>query len=127
MRRFLRDYGLGVVLAGLFIGSWILQTVSGWVEYVAQQEANGTSAQIFGTAGYFWPWMQATFENWQSEFLQLFSMAVLTAFLLHKGSTESKDGEAELRLQLAAIRLQLDALQGTKAAPKAAKGGSDDA
>jgi hypothetical protein len=54
-------------------------------------------------------------------------MAVLTAFLLHKGSTESKDGEAELRLQLAAIRLQLEALQGAKTPAKAAKGGSDDA
>jgi hypothetical protein len=116
-----------VVLAGLFVGSWILQTVSGWVEFVAEQEANGTAPHLFGTAGYFWPWMQATFENWQSEFLQLFSMAVLTAFLLHKGSTESKDGEAELRLQLAAIRLQLEALQGAKPSAQAAQGGSDDA
>jgi hypothetical protein len=118
MRRFLRDYGLGLVLAGLFIGSWVLQSVSGWIEYVAEQRALGASAELFGQAGYVWPWMQATFENWQSEFLQLFTMAVLTAFLLHRGSTESKDGEAELRLQLAAIRLQLEALQRVPTAGK---------
>ena len=64
-------------------------------------------AELFGPSGYFWPWMQATFENWQSEFLQLFTMAVLTAFLIHKGSTESKDGNDELLLQITAMRAEL--------------------
>jgi hypothetical protein len=41
-------------------------------------------------------------------------MAVLTAFLVHRGSTESKDGEVELMLQLAAIRTELESLRGSK-------------
>lgn len=110
MRTFLRDYGLGVALAGLFLVSWILQSLTGWVDFASEQQAHGEAAELFGDSGYFWPWMQATFENWQSEFLQLFTMAVLTAFLIHKGSTESKDGDDELMLQLTAIRLQLDEL-----------------
>ena len=107
MKTFLRDYGLGVTLAALFIVSWILQTLTGWVEFTAEQQTHGEVAELFGPSGYFWPWMQATFENWQSEFLQLFTMAVLTAFLIHKGSTESKDGNDELLLQITAMRAEL--------------------
>jgi hypothetical protein len=35
---------------------------------------------------------QWTLENWQSEFLQLFSFVVVSAVLIHHGSSESKDG-----------------------------------
>jgi hypothetical protein len=112
MKTILRDYGLGVVLALLFLVSWILQSLTGWVEFASEQQTHGQAAQLFGDSGYFWPWMQATFENWQSEFLQLFTMAVLTAFLIHKGSTESKDGDDELMLQLTAIREELAEIKG---------------
>jgi hypothetical protein len=111
MRTFLRDYGLGVALAALFLVSWILQTLTGWVDFASEQRTHGEAAELFGDSGYFWPWMQATFENWQSEFLQLFTMALLTAFLIHKGSTESKDGDDEIMLQLTAIRLELAELK----------------
>ncbi len=112
MRTLFRDYGLAVVLALLFIVSWLIQSLTGWVEFVADQQSHGEAAQLFGDSGYFWRWMQATFENWQSEFLQLFTMVVLTAFLIHKGSSESKDSDDEMMLQLSAIRDQLDAIQG---------------
>ncbi len=112
MRTLFRDYGLAVVLALLFIVSWLIQSLTGWVEFVADQQSHGEVAQLFGDSGYFWRWMQATFENWQSEFLQLFTMVVLTAFLIHKGSSESKDSDDEMMLQLSAIRDQLDAIQG---------------
>lgn len=111
MRRFLRDYGLGITLAALFVVSWILQSLTGWVEFASEQQAHGEVARLFGESGYVWSWLQATFENWQSEFLQLFTMAVLTAFLIHKGSTESKDGDDELLLQVTAIRAELQALR----------------
>jgi hypothetical protein len=109
--RILRDYSLGIVLAGLFLASWIGQTLTGWVEFAGEQAAHGEAAEVFGASGYFWTWMAATFENWQSEFLQLFTMAVLTAFLLHKGSTESRDSDEEMGLQLAAIRRELAELR----------------
>jgi hypothetical protein len=34
--------------------------------------------------------MEATFENWESEFLQMGSYVVLTAFFFQRGSSESK-------------------------------------
>jgi hypothetical protein len=111
MARFVRDYGLGIVLAVLFFVSWVLQSVTGWMEFAGDQQAHGEVAQLFGSSGYFWSWMAATFENWQSEFLQLFTMVLLTAFLIHRGSTESKDSDDELMLQIAAIRQELGQLR----------------
>jgi hypothetical protein len=115
MRTLLRDYGLAIVLAVLFIGSWIVQTLTGWVEFAAQQQSHGETAQLFGDSGYFWEWMAATFENWQSEFLQLFTMVILTAFLIHKGSSESKDSDDEMMLELQVIRREIQELQKGRA------------
>ena len=111
MRAFLRDYGLGVVLAALFILSWLVQSAAGWVEYASEQQTRGEVASLFGDSGYLWGWLQSTFENWQSEFLQLFTMAVFTAFLVHKGSMESKDSDDELMLHITAIRDELEELR----------------
>ena len=114
MRAFLRDYGLGVALALLFLVSWLLQSVTGWVEFVGEQQSHNETAELFGPSGYFWSWMAATFENWQSEFLQLFTMVVLTAFLIHKGSSESKDSDDEMMLQLTQIRRELAEMREQK-------------
>ncbi|HEX7067210.1 MAG TPA: DUF6766 family protein [Candidatus Limnocylindria bacterium] len=107
MARFVKEHGLSLVLAGLFIGSWLLQSVSGWVEFVSDQQAHGEAARLWGSSGYFWSWMQATFENWQSEFLQLFAMVVLTAFLIHKSSSESRDGDEEMKIAILRIEERL--------------------
>jgi hypothetical protein len=105
--RLLTYYGLSIVLAGLFFVSWVLQATSGWVEFVAEQASHGEDARLFGDSGYIWTFFAATFENWQSEFLQLFTMVVLTAFLIHKGSTESKDSDEEIKLMLNRIEHRL--------------------
>ena len=39
------------------------------------------------TTGHF---VEATFENWESEFLQMAAFVLLTAVLVQKGSAESK-------------------------------------
>ena len=114
MGRVVRDYGLSIVLAGLFFFSWVLQATTGWVEFAAQQGQHGQAAQLFGSDGYIWEFFAATFENWQSEFLQLFTMVVLTAFLIHKGSTESKDSDEEMKLMLNRIEERLVGLEGKK-------------
>ena len=117
MARFVKEHGLSLVLAFLFIGSWLLQSVTGWVEFVSEQQAHGEAAQLWGSSGYFWNWMQATFENWQSEFLQLFAMVVLTTFLIHKGSSESRDGDEEMRIAILRIEerlIDMDERSGAK-------------
>jgi len=111
MRRLWRDYGLSITLAVLFLTAWALQTWTGWIEFVAEQAAHGETPEAFGPSGYVWSWAQATFENWQSEFLQVFVFIVLTTFLVHRHSHESPDTDYETEASLRRIEAKLDALE----------------
>jgi hypothetical protein len=82
----------------------------GWVEFVADQQSHGQTAEAFGDSGYFWSWGQATFENWQSEFLQVFTFVVLTTFLVHRRSHESPDTDADVQAALRRIEARLDVM-----------------
>ena len=59
----------------------------------------------------FW---SRTLENWQSEFLQLLTFVVLTTYLYHKGSHESKDSDEEMQAALARIEQKLKSLGSKK-------------
>jgi hypothetical protein len=107
----LHDYGLSITLGALFLGSWLIQTVAGWLEFVTDQSTRGQAAMVFGPDGYIWRWAESTFENWQSEFLQLFAFVVLTAVLYHKGSHESRDADEQTELELQEIKEQLGRIE----------------
>jgi hypothetical protein len=94
----------------LFLISLIVQTWTGWMEFVSEEKSHGQVAQIFGADGYVWVWARATFENWQSEFLQLFTFVVLTTFLIHKGSHESRDTDDEMTAALERIEKKINQL-----------------
>jgi hypothetical protein len=111
MQKLWKNYNLSIVLFLLFVASWFIQTVVGWQEFIAEQHAHAQAAQIFGNDGYIWPWAKATFENWQSEFLQLFTFVLLTSFLIHKGSHESKDTDEQTQAQLERIEQALQRLE----------------
>ena len=90
MRRILHENGLSIVLFGLFFLSLAGQSVTGLKEYNDDQRDHG-QPQISYTeyllTGHF---VEATFENWESEFLQMSAYVVFTIFLYQKGSSESK-------------------------------------
>jgi hypothetical protein len=111
MKRVWRDYGLSITLAVLFLVSWTLQTWTGWNEFVADQAAHGEQAEAFGPSGYIWRWGESTFENWQSEFLQVFVFIVLTTFLVHRRSHESPDTDYDTEASLRRIEAKVDALE----------------
>ena len=113
-----REYGLSIVLALFFTLSWVVQTIAGWVEFVAEQAAHGESPAVFGDSGYVWPWLQATFENWQSEFLQLFTFVVLTAILIHRKSHESRDDQDKMEHEVQQILKTVQELQQSQGAKK---------
>jgi hypothetical protein len=110
MKRPLGKYGLAWVLLALFLSSWVLQTWTGWREFKSEQLEHGQTAQVFGDSGYVWNWSRATFENWQSEFLQVLAFVTLTSFLIFKGSPESRDGDDEMQAKLDRIERQLGEL-----------------
>ena len=91
MRRFFYDNGLSIVLFVLFALTLVGQSFTGLSEYNDDQREHGQPTVGYAkylASGHF---IEATFENWESEFLQMAAFVVLTAFLYQKGSSESKD------------------------------------
>jgi hypothetical protein len=90
MRQFLRDNGLSITLLLLFLVSIIGQMVAGWRAHAEELRIHELAPLTFAaylTTGHF---LSATFENWESEFLQMSAYVLLTAVLVQKGSPESK-------------------------------------
>lgn len=90
MDKLWKNYSWSIVLTVLFLASWVAQYIFQWQEFSSNQIAHGQAVEL---ADFIPDFLSSTFENWQSEFLQLLSMVVLTSFLIHKGSPESKDGD----------------------------------
>jgi hypothetical protein len=102
-----QNYNLGIVLVLLFFMSWVLHAAFQWFEYVQNAETHHEAATL---AAYIPEFLASTFENWQSEFLQLFTMVVLTSVLNYKGSPESRDAEVSTERNFAEIEKKLDEL-----------------
>src|SRR5690349_4753768 len=95
MRRFLRNNGLSLVLLGIFLGTVIGQSITGFQVYNNDQRDHNQPAVGFTaylTTGHF---IEAIFENWESEFLQDAAYVILTVYLFQRGSSESKDPDAQ--------------------------------
>ena len=115
LRRLWRDYSLTIVVGTLFLVSFALHGVFGWWQYAADQAANGQPATVFGWDGfviYFGEW---TFQNWQSEFLEVLLIITATVYFIHKGSPESRDGDDEMKATLERIERRLDELEAAPA------------
>src|SRR5436190_20093350 len=90
MRRLLRNNGLSLVIAALFALLMFGQAETGLHRYNQERAEHGQPAVALGgylLTGHF---LEATAENWESEFLQMAAYVVLTALLFQKGSSESK-------------------------------------
>ncbi|HEX2854082.1 MAG TPA: DUF6766 family protein [Opitutaceae bacterium] len=92
MRRFFRRHGLSVIMLGLFFVTFLVgQVIAGRKEYNEEREKRGSSPvgyKAYLRSSHF---AEATAENWESEFFQMFVFIVATAYLYQKGSAESKD------------------------------------
>lgn len=90
MRRWLFEHGLLLTNLALFLVFLGGMAVAGW--QVAGQEAmdHGAPPPAFGAYLASGEFVEAVFENWESEFLQMGAYVVLTVFLFQKGSSESK-------------------------------------
>lgn len=96
MRGFLRDNGLSLALILLFLLSIVGEALTGW--HSLNQELAEHGGTAIGLSAYLGSahLRSATFENWESEFLQMAIYVVLTGLLRQRGSPESKsDAEDE--------------------------------
>lgn len=87
----LYEYSLSLAFLLLFLMSFTLHAIGGAAEYNESQREHG-SAELVSTLEYlatsrFW---FESFQNWQSEFLAVGAMVVLSIFLRQRGSPESK-------------------------------------
>lgn len=101
------EFGLGLSLMVLFLLTWVAHGITEWQVFTDEQREHGQSAELGDFIATFG---QATLENWQSEFLQLFSFVVLAGLYMHKGSAESKDGEDKIEASLRRIEESLGTL-----------------
>jgi hypothetical protein len=95
MRRLLRDNGLSITTFGLFLVLLVMQSLTGWRTDTQDKQEHRQPTESYAsylTSDHF---LEATAENWESEFLQMASFVVLTAFLFQKGSPESKDPDGQ--------------------------------
>jgi hypothetical protein len=90
LRRVLFSHSLLIVMGSIFVLSWLAQSVTG-VSAFNEQQLNNLEAPLswgeYVVSPDFW---SRTLQNWQSEFLAVGSMAVLSIFLRERGSPESK-------------------------------------
>jgi hypothetical protein len=101
----MKKYGFAWVTLGFLIVSLIGHWLFGWFAYVGDQESLGAPVQA---SGYLVEMLRDTFENWQSEFLQLLWQVVGLTILLYVGSPQSKESEDRTEAILEAILKQVD-------------------
>jgi hypothetical protein len=70
----IRRWGAVYVLLLLFVGSWAGQFITQLAEFTSTQQQHG---QPFQWGEYLHQFFASTFENWQSEWLQLIFQAIL--------------------------------------------------
>jgi hypothetical protein len=88
------EHSLGLAFVLLFLIAWVGHALGGYSEYAADQVAHHQPRPTltdYLTSARFW---FESFQNWQSEFLSLAAMVVLTIGLRQRGSPESKAVDA---------------------------------
>jgi hypothetical protein len=85
-----KKFGFAWVTLGFLLVSLVGHWLFGWFAYVDDQQSFGHPVE-FG--GYLVEMLRDTFENWQSEFLQLLWQVVGLTILLYVGSPQSKESE----------------------------------
>jgi hypothetical protein len=83
--------GLTLVFLGLLLIALGGQAYTGWLEFNEELSERGGPSISFLPYLVSDHFLEATFENWESEFLQMASFVCLTIWLRQKGSAESKD------------------------------------
>ncbi len=97
-RSFFYENGLSLTAIGLFLVFMILQVIAGHGAYNEEQRLHGEAMVSLGKylgESHFWT---ALFENWESEFLQMGILVVMSERLRQLGSAQSRklyDEESE--------------------------------
>lgn len=98
--KILKGYAYAWITLGFFIVSLALHWWFGWYAFLDESAEHGQSPEF---SGYVIQMLRDTFENWQSEFLQLLWQVVGLAYFLYLGSPSSHEGGDRLEAKVDAL------------------------
>jgi hypothetical protein len=96
----MKKYGYAWITLGFFLISFGLHWAFGWGAFVDEAREHGQSPEL---NAYLVEMSRDTFENWQSEFLQLLWQVVGLAYFLYVGSPSSKENDDRVEAKIDAL------------------------
>ena len=87
---FVRDNGLSILMFGLFLLFLVGLSITGYYHENNELIEHGQHTQNYLTYIQSGSFIEAIFENWESEFLQMAALVLATIFLRQKGAADSK-------------------------------------
>ena len=96
----MKKYGYAWITLSFFLVSLVLHWVFGWSAFVEESREH---AQVAEFSSYLNEMLRDTFENWQSEFLQLLWQVVGLAYFLYVGSPSSKENDDRVEAKIDAL------------------------
>lgn len=96
----MRKYAYAWITIAFFLISIAGHWLFGWYAYVDEAAEHGQQAEV---TSYLIEMGRDTFENWQSEFLQLLWQVVGLAYFLYVGSPSSKENDDRTEAKLDAL------------------------
>lgn len=97
MKTWIKEHALALFFFTAFLVTWLGQFFI-QVHLVAAEAAQ--HGEAFHWSDFWLQFGKDTLENWQSEFLQVGSFVVVTAYLIYRGSSESKDGDERMEKKI---------------------------
>jgi len=96
----MKKYAYAWITLGFFLVSFALHWGFGWNAFVNEAQDHGQTPDL---AAYLTEMGRDTFENWQSEFLQLLWQVVGLAYFLYVGSPSSKENDDRMEAKIDAL------------------------
>lgn len=106
----MKKYAYAWITIAFFLVSIVGHWVFGWYAFADEAVAHAQTPQV---SGYLNEMLRDTFENWQSEFLQLLWQVVGLAYFLYVGSPASKENDDRMEAKIDAL-LKLHGEQGER-------------
>lgn len=96
----MRKYAYGWITLAFFLVSLALHWWFGWADFSEEARTHGETAEF---ATFTNQMLRETFENWQSEFLQLLWQVLGLAYFLYVGSPSSKENDDRMEVKIDAV------------------------
>ncbi len=93
----MKRYGYAWITLAFFLVSIAGHWIFGWYSFVDEAREHHTTPEV---SAYLMEMGRDTFENWQSEFLQLLWQVVGLAYFLYVGSPASKENDDRLEAKI---------------------------